>query len=60
MSNIFDVIVYVFNWCKVTTFTTIHLGGQAFQFTILGVLLFPWYIALAVFVIKSIIRLAND
>lgn len=60
MSNIFDVIIFVFNWCKDTTFTTITLSGHSFEFTILGILLFPWYIALAVFVIKSIIRLAND
>ena len=60
MTNIFDVVLYVFQWCSETSFFPISIGGVEFQFTILTFLLIPVFASLTIFVVRHIIDLANN
>lgn len=59
MSNWFDVIGYVFEWCKDTYYVPIEIMGYQFTFTILGVLLIPFLGALTILVIRHIKALVD-
>ena len=60
MSSIFDVIVYIFDWLRTTEFVPIVFAGHSFTFTILEILLMPFYAALTIFVVKHVLDLANN
>jgi len=60
MSTVFDVVAYIFTWCRDTIFTSFTLGGQTFNFSILNILLLPVYASLTIFVIKHILDLIYE
>lgn len=58
MTDLSDVILFVFQWCS-ETYLPLHLFGRSWNFSILFILLLPVSISIVVFVVRSIMDLAR-
>lgn len=54
MTTIFDVLIWVWEWCRDTYYAPITIGDTTFTFTILQIITFPLFAGLTILVIKGI------